>query len=92
MEVKTFDIVLLIILSISVSMIIGYGIMYVIDKKLSNVNIHIPSVKVPQANISINVIAKGDGKYDYTVEQTFEKVNNKHDMNKELDRKFKTSR
>lgn len=84
MNIKTFDIVLLIILSIAVSMIIGYNILYIIDKKLSSVNINIPSVQVPQANIVIKVINKGDGNYDYKVEQTLEKIDNQKIMNNNL--------
>ena len=45
MDIATFDILLLFILAIAVSMIIGMNVLYIVDKKLSDVQINIPSCK-----------------------------------------------
>lgn len=51
MDIKTFDIILLFILAITVALIIGFNVLYVIDKKMSNVKINIPPCPVPNVYI-----------------------------------------
>lgn len=57
MNINTFDIVLLFILAISVSLIIGFNVMFIVNKKLSNIRINIPSCPKP------NVYIKSEGGY-----------------------------
>lgn len=53
MNISTFDILLLFLLAIVVSMIVGTNVMYVIDKKMSDISINIPDRQYPQPNIFI---------------------------------------
>lgn len=51
MEIKTFDILLLFILAITVALIIGINVIYVVDKKLSDIKINVPPCPVPNVYI-----------------------------------------
>jgi len=51
MEINTFDILLLFILAIAVSLIIGINILYVVDKKMSDIKINIPQCPVPELHV-----------------------------------------
>ncbi len=55
MIIRIFDIVLLFILLLTVSMIIGYNIVFIIDKKISNVTVNIPPIKVPTPQVTLHV-------------------------------------
>lgn len=55
MEIKTFDLLLLFILAITVALIIGFNVIYIVDKKLNNIKINIPPCPKP------NVYLKMDG-------------------------------
>lgn len=54
MYTKT-DIFFITLFIVVVSIIIGLNIVMVIDKKISNVSVNIPPLKVPEANIILNV-------------------------------------
>ena len=69
MEISIFDVILLFILSIAVSMIVGYNIIYIIDKKISSVNINIPPVYVPKPVVNIKINKKDNNKFDIQVEK-----------------------
>ena len=71
MELKSFDILLLFIFAIIVSIIIGYNIIYIIDKKLSNVTINIPTINIPKQNITLKLLDNNNK------ECNFEIINNK---------------
>ncbi len=47
MEINVLDILLLFILAIAVSLIIGFNVIYVVDKKMSDIKINIPTCPVP---------------------------------------------
>lgn len=51
MEIKTFDILLLFILAITVALIIGINVIYVIDKKLSDIKINVPPCPAPNVYV-----------------------------------------
>jgi hypothetical protein len=76
MDIRGFDLILLFILSIVVSMIIGYNIIYIIDKKISSVNINIPPVKIPKpvVTVKINKMAGDNDKYLIDVTKSFIKT------------------
>ena len=74
MNINTFDILLLFVLAIVVSMIIGYNIVYIIDKKISNVNINIPPVYVPKPNVIVKI---NKDNFDVNVETNFQQLNGK---------------
>lgn len=78
MEIKVFDIVMLFVLSIVLSMMIGYNIIFVIDKKISSVNINIPPIKIPKSEITINM----NDKNKFTVNETFVTHNKAQEVNK----------
>ena len=69
MEISIFDVILLFLLSIAVSMIVGYNIIYIIDKKISSVNINIPPVQVPRPIVNIKINKKDNNKFDVKVEK-----------------------
>lgn len=50
-DIKTFDIVLFFILAITVSLIIGINVLYVVDKKLSDIKINVPPCPTPNIYI-----------------------------------------
>jgi hypothetical protein len=47
MEIETFDILLLFILALAIAMIIGANVLYMVDKKLGNVQINVPACPKP---------------------------------------------
>jgi hypothetical protein len=49
------DIFFIILFLVVVSVIIGLNIVMVVDKKISSVSINIPPIKVPEANIILNI-------------------------------------
>lgn len=51
MEIKTFDILLLFTLAITVALIIGINVIYVVDKKLSDIKINVPPCPSPNVYI-----------------------------------------
>lgn len=51
MDINTFDIILLFILAITVSLIIGFNVMFIINKKLSDIKINIPVCPKPNVYI-----------------------------------------
>ena len=51
MNINTFDIILLFILAITVSLIIGFNVMFIINKKLSDIKINIPMCPKPNVYI-----------------------------------------
>lgn len=73
MDISSFDIILLFILAIVVSMIIGYNVIYIIDKKISDVNINIPPVRVPQPNITVKINGN-DARYNVNVDNKYVNV------------------
>lgn len=75
MDISTFDIILLFILAIVVSMIIGYNIIYIIDKKISSVNINIPPIHVPKPSVTVKINRTRDN-YDVYVDKTYKKNTN----------------
>jgi len=75
MNINSFDIILLFILAISVSMIIGYNIVHIIDKKISSVNINIPPINVPKPCVTVRINEKGD-KHDVKIEKKYKYPNN----------------
>lgn len=81
MNIKTFDIVLLFVLSIVMSMLIGYNIIFMIDKKLSSVNINIPPVNVPKSEIVVNVGPTAMGSYGFKTDEKLIRFNNGKIMN-----------
>ena len=54
MDIGTFDIILLFILAIVVSMIIGLNVIYIIDKKLGTIQINVPKNNSPNVVVKIN--------------------------------------
>jgi hypothetical protein len=71
MEIKLTNIVIMFVVAVVLSMIIGYNIVSIIDKKISNVNINVPPVNIPKSNITIHLIRGSDGKYEYTMDEQF---------------------
>lgn len=59
MDIGTFDIILLFILAIVVSMIIGLNVIYIIDKKLGNIQINVPKTNSPNVVVKINKESNG---------------------------------
>jgi hypothetical protein len=55
MDIRIFDIILLFVLILTVSMIIGYNIVFIIDKKISSVTINVPPIKVPTPQVTLYV-------------------------------------
>lgn len=53
MNISAFDILLLFLLAIVVSMIVSTNVMYMIEKKMSDISINIPEHQYPQPNIFI---------------------------------------
>lgn len=51
MDINTFDILLLFILAIAVSLIIGFNILFMLNQKLNNIKINIPKCPVPNVYI-----------------------------------------
>lgn len=47
MEIETFDILLLFILALALALIIGINVLYVVDKKLGDVQINVPACPKP---------------------------------------------
>lgn len=78
MDIRSFDLILLFILAIVVSMIIGYNIIYIIDKKISSVTINIPPVNIPKpiVSVKINKIEGDNDKYLVNVTRAFQNSNN----------------
>ena len=72
MDIGAFDIILLFILAIVVSMIIGYNIIYIIDKKISSVNINIPPIHVPKPSVTVRINRSKDN-YDVFVDKSYGK-------------------
>jgi hypothetical protein len=70
MNISSFDIILLFILAIAVSMIIGYNIIHIIDKKISNVNINIPPIHIPKPCVTVRIDEKGN-KHDVRIEKKY---------------------
>jgi hypothetical protein len=62
MDINTFDILLLFILAIAVSLIIGFNVMFIVNKKLSDIKINIPACSRP------NVYIKSENGYLTKVE------------------------
>ena len=62
MDINIFDIILLFILAITVSLIIGFNVMFIINKKLSDIKINIPMCPKP------NVYIKSENGYLTKVE------------------------
>jgi hypothetical protein len=60
MDLKTFDIILLFILAITVSLIIGFNVVYLVDKKIGDITINVPKPVCPTPNI---VIKAFDGSF-----------------------------
>ena len=54
----------IILFVITVSVIIGLSIVNVVDKKLSNVSINIPPVKIPETKIVVNICESSKRKLD----------------------------
>ena len=55
MDIRIFDIILLFVLILTVSMIIGYNIVFIIDRKISSVTINVPPIKVPTPQVTLYV-------------------------------------
>jgi hypothetical protein len=51
MEINTFDILLLFILAITVALIIGMNVIYIVDKKMSDIRINVPPCPTPNVYI-----------------------------------------
>lgn len=51
MEINTFDLLLLFILAIATSLIIGINVLYVVDKKMSDIKINIPQCPIPELHV-----------------------------------------
>ncbi len=51
MEINTFDILLLFILAVAISLIIGINVLYVVDKKMSDIKINIPQCPIPELHV-----------------------------------------
>jgi hypothetical protein len=54
MDINSFDILLLFVLAIAVSLIIGFNVLYVVDKNLKDIKIKIPTCPVPNIYIKTN--------------------------------------
>lgn len=75
MIIRIFDIVLLFILLLTVSMIIGYNIVFIIDKKISNVTVNIPPIKVPTPQVTLYVQQGLNGDLRYNTIKNIEMRN-----------------
>lgn len=73
MELKLFDILLLLVLAIAIALIIGMNVLYVVDKKLSDVKINVPPCPAPKCPVP-NVYIKTNDNQIYKVET--EMINN----------------
>lgn len=58
---NTLDIIIIILLAITISIIIGLSIVNLIDKKINNVSVNIPPIVVPEQNVKLNVNGTVDG-------------------------------
>lgn len=47
MELSTFDILLLFMFAIAVSLVIGVNVLYIVDKKLNDIQINVPACPIP---------------------------------------------
>jgi len=53
MELKTFDILLLFLLAIALSIVIGAAVVYFVDKKLNDIQINVPACPTPTCPIPV---------------------------------------
>ena len=94
MNINTFDILLLFILAITVSLIIGFNVMFIVNKKLSDIKINIPTCPKP------NVYIKSENGYLTKIEvdnvkrcETNHKVEHfRNDYNKQIVETFKPNK
>jgi len=54
-------------------MIIGFNIIYIIDKKISSVNINIPPIHVPKPSVTVRINRSKDN-YDVFVDKSYGKT------------------
>ena len=64
------------ILLLTVSMIIGYNIVFIIDKKISSVTVNIPPVKVPVPQVTLYVQQGLNGDLKFNSYEQTRPVNN----------------
>lgn len=83
MNINPFDILLLFILAITVSLIIGFNVMFIVNKKLSDIKINIPACPSP------NVYIKSEGGYLTKVEVDNIKRNNNSNTVENLSNNYK---
>ena len=76
MDIRIFDIILMFILLLTVSMIIGYNIVFIIDKKISSVTVNIPPVKVPVPQVTLYVQQGLNGDLKFNSYEQTRPVNN----------------
>jgi len=88
MELKSFDILLLFIFALIVSIIIGYNIIYIIDKKLSNVTVNIPDINIPKQNIILKLLDNNNKECKYEI---INKKQNDQDIKKESEKDILSS-
>lgn len=56
MELKTFDILLLFILAIAISLIIAFNVLQIVDKKMGDITVNVPKLVCPTPNIIIKAM------------------------------------
>jgi hypothetical protein len=83
MNINTFDILLLFILAITVSLIIGFNVMFIVNKKLSDIKINIPACPKP------NIYIKSENGYLSKIEVDNVKRNNDKKTVENFDNNYK---
>ena len=56
MDIKTFDLVLLFVLSLCLSLVIAINVLFVVDKKLNNLKINVPVCPTPIVNVNGSMV------------------------------------
>ena len=69
MDIKTFDLVLLFVLSLCLSLVIAINVLFVVDKKLNNLKINVPVCPTPIVNVN-------GSKVDISYQNNIKKNNN----------------
>jgi len=70
--IDTFFIIIFLVVS---SIIIGLNVVSVVDKKLGNVSVNVPPVKIPKTNIYVNVCEGSKGKIHVSISDNYDKGN-----------------
>ena len=85
--VAKLDMIFIAILMITVSIIFGMNIISLIDRKISNVSINIPPIKVPQPHVTVHIHKnKNDINVDSNTEVTVIDDKKKQKKNKKRDK------